>query len=128
MLDGFGCLMVLDNNDIFYLVDKEFGVYVLYFNVWNEFIDNFYNSVGFGMGLGLVEFYFDFVENGLFYMVYIEGGMVLIEDILDFLVFGNIVFYSVIIEWKVSDFFVEIFLGMYCEIMWIFFVGCVYIV
>lgn len=126
--DDSGRLMVPDNNDILYLVDKESGEYVPYLNVRNEFIDNFHNSAGLGTGLGSAEFHPDFAENGLFYTVHTEGGTALTEDTPDFPAYGNTQFHSVITEWKASDPSAETFSGTHREVMRIPFGGRVHTV
>lgn len=126
--DDSGRLMVPDNNDILYLVDKESGEYVPYLNVRNEFIDNFHNSAGLGTGLGSAEFHPDFAENGLFYTVHTEGGTALTEDTPDFPAFGTTAFHSVITEWKASDPSAETFSGTHREVMRIPFAGRVHTV
>ncbi|WP_334152181.1 PQQ-dependent sugar dehydrogenase [Microbacterium sp.] len=126
--DDSGRLMVPDNNDILYLVDKESGEYVPYLNVRNEFIDNFHNSAGLGTGLGSAEFHPDFADNGLFYTVHTEGGTALTEDTPDFPAFGATAFHSVITEWKASDPSAATFAGTHREVMRIPFNGRVHTV
>lgn len=126
--DGSGRLMVPDNNDILYLVDKESGEHVPYLDVRNEFIDNFHNSAGLGTGLGAAEFHPDFGENGLFYTVHTEAGSALTEDTPDFPGFGNTAFHSVITEWTASDPSAETFAGTHREVARIPFAGRVHTV
>lgn len=126
--DDSGRLMVPDNNDILYLVDKETGEDVPYLNVRDEFIDNFHNSAGLGTGLGSAEFDPDFGENGRFYTVHTEGGSALTEDTPDFPEFGNTAFHSVITEWTADDPSAKTFEGTHREIMRIPFSGRVHTV
>ena len=126
--DDSGRLMVPDNNDVLYLVDKESGEEVPYLSVRDEFIDNFHNSAGLGTGLGAAEFHPDFAENGLFYTVHTEGGSALTEDTPDFPAFGNTAFHSVITEWKADDPSAETFAGSQREVMRIPFAGRVHTV
>ncbi|MGM1018739.1 MAG: PQQ-dependent sugar dehydrogenase [Actinomycetota bacterium] len=126
--DDSGRLMVPDNNDILYLVDKESGEHVPYLNVRNEFIDNFHNSAGLGTGLGSAEFHPEFADNGLFYTVHTEAGSALTGDTPDFPAFGNTAFHSVITEWTATDPSAETFAGSHREVMRVPFAGRVHTV
>jgi hypothetical protein len=126
--DGSGRLMVPDNNEALYLVDKESGEHVEYLNVRDEFIDNFHNSAGLGTGLGSAEFHPDFAENGLFYTVHTEAGTALTQDTPDFPGYGNTAFHSVITEWKATDPSAETFAGTSREILRVPFAGRVHTV
>jgi len=126
--DGSGRLMVPDNNEILYLVDKDTGEHVPYLNVRDRFLDNFHNSAGLGTGLGSAEFHPDFAENGLFYTVHTEGGTALTQDTPDYPAYGNTQFHSVVTEWKATDPSAEVFEGTSREVLRVPFAGRVHTV
>lgn len=126
--DNSGRLMVPDNNEVLYLVDKSTGDYVPYLNVRDAFIDNFHNSAGLGTGLGAAEFHPEFADNGLFYTVHTEGGSALAADTPTFPAYGNTAFHSVITEWKADDPAAATFSGSQREVMRIPFAGRVHTV
>ncbi|WP_241744557.1 PQQ-dependent sugar dehydrogenase [Cellulosimicrobium arenosum] len=126
--DGSGRLMVPDNNDILYTVDKDTGEHTPYLNVREEFIDNFHNSAGLGTGLGSAEFHPDFAENGKFYTVHTEAGSALSQDTPTFPGYGNTAFHSVVTEWTATDPAAEVFEGTSREILRVPFAGRVHTV
>lgn len=126
--DASGRLLVPDNNEAIYLVDKDTGEHVEYVNVRDEFIDNFHNHAGLGTGLGSAEFHPDFAENGLFYTVHTEGGDGVVDHEPDFPEFGQTEFHSVVTEWQASDPSAEVFEGTNRELMRVPFAGRVHTV
>ncbi|WP_265522158.1 PQQ-dependent sugar dehydrogenase [Oerskovia flava] len=126
--DGSGRLMVPDNNEILYLVDKDTGEHVPYLNVRDVFIDNYHNSAGLGTGLGSAEFHPEFAENGRFYTVHTEAGSALTGDTPDFPGYGNTAFHSVVTEWTATDPAAEVFEGTHREVLRVPFAGRVHTV
>ncbi|MGC5616221.1 PQQ-dependent sugar dehydrogenase [Georgenia sp. Z1491] len=126
--DDSGRLMVVDMNEILYLVDRDTGEYVDYLNVRDHFADNFHNHAGLGTGFGFAEFHPDFADNGIFYTVHTEGGTALTEDEPDFPEYGGTAFHSVITEWTADDPSAETFSGTSRELMRIPFAGRVHTV
>lgn len=126
--DGSGRLMVPDNNEILYLVDKDTGEYFPYVNVRDEFIEHYHNHAGLGTGLGSATFHPEFAENGLFYTVHTEAGGALQEYVPDFPAFGTTAFHSVVTEWTAADPAANTFEGTRRELMRVPFAGRVHTV
>ncbi|GAB4085989.1 hypothetical protein GCM10028784_26190 [Myceligenerans cantabricum] len=126
--DGSGRLMVPDNNEVLYTVDRDTGAHVPYLNVRDAFVDNFHNSAGLGTGLGAAEFHPDFADNGKLYTVHTEGGTALTEDTPDFPEYGGTAFHSVVTEWTATDPSAEVFEGTSREVMRVPFGGRVHTV